>query len=345
MTDIRFLRARQATWSALVDRHPWLRWLARWGLSLASLVTGIATIVLFRRGPDYFPWVLGYLLLLWVGGVVFAHVRQLLEVRHHRLIGVVVDYTIQGLHQDLLIFLLPLYYASTTISSRNVVFLLLLLGAAVLTSIDPWYQATVLKRRWMAQVLFAFGLFSSMNIGLPLIRVRSSPALLLSAFLSVLALTPTIRRRHGLSWRRATLWTAAGALLASILVWSVRDWIPPGPLHLSAATFARGVQDLSPVEPVRAVSATDIQGWGGLVCFTAVSAPAGLREPIYHVWKHDGVPLSRIALSPIRGGRPGGYRTYSKRSDLGPDPAGTWTVDVLTTNGQLIGRVRLVVTR
>jgi hypothetical protein len=29
--------------------------------------------------------------------------------------------------------------------------------------------------------------------------------------------------------------------------------------------------------------------------------------------------------------------------DLGPDPAGAWRVDVLTADGQLIGRVHLTV--
>jgi hypothetical protein len=98
------------------------------------------------------------------------------------------------------------------------------------------------------------------------------------------------------------------------------------------------------VEPIRKVSAADLQAWGELVCYTAVSAPAGLREPIYHLWRKDGIQVARVALSTIKGGRPGGYRTYSKRSDLGADLVGRWTVDVLTVQGQLIGRVRLVVT-
>ncbi len=317
---------------------------ARWGLSLASLLSGIATLIIFRRGADYFPWILGYLLLLWAGGVVFAHLRQAFEARGRRIVRVVVDYAIQGLHQDLLLFLLPIYYASTTLSSRNALFLLLLTAAALLTSIDPWYQATVLRYPWMGHALFAFGLFSSLNVGLPLIRVRSGWALLLSAVLSLLALTPAVRSRFALPWRMAALGAALAAFLATTLVWWGRDLIPPGPLHLSAATFARSVEELAPVEPIRKVSASDLHAWGGLVCFTAVSAPAGLIEPIYHLWQKNGTPFARIALSPIKGGRPGGYRTHSKRPDLGSDPVGQWTVDVVTGQGQLIGRVRLVVT-
>jgi hypothetical protein len=337
-------RRAQDTWMALANRYPWVRWIAKWGLSLVSFLSGLLTLMVFRRGIDHFSWILGGLLLLWVGGVAFAHLRQVLDARNHRMMRIVMDFTIQSLHHDLLLFLLPIYYASTTLSSRNAIFFFLLLAAAVLTAIDPWYQATILRYRWAAPVLFAFGFFASMNVGLPLIWVRSAWALVLSALLSQLALIPALRRGFTQSWRNAALLAALCGSLAAAIAWSFRDWIPPGPLHLSAGTFARSSEGLVPMEPVRNVSAADLNRWGGLVCFTAISAPAGLRERIYHLWRKDGTVVTRSALSPIKGGRPGGYRTYSKRSDLGTDPTGRWTVDVLTGQGQLIGRVRLVVT-
>jgi len=342
--DTPLVRRAQEKWTSLRGQHRWLRWTARWGASLASLLAGIATLIVFQRGPDYIPWVLGYLLLLWAGGVVFAHFRQVLEARQHRIARVALDYTLQGLHQDLLLFLLPIYYASTTVSSRNVLFLLLIAAGTLLTSIDPWYQASILRYPWMAPALFAFGLFASLNVGLPLIKVRSGMALVASTFLTLLALIPFIRRRLSLSWRQAVLGCALGGLLGALAIWSMRGWIPPAGLYLTAASFARSVDQMTPIDPISNTSAATLQAWGGLVCFTAVSAPVGLTELIYHVWRKDGVPFARIALSPIKGGRPGGYRTYSRRSDLGSDPVGKWTVDVLTAQGQLIGRVRLRVT-
>jgi hypothetical protein len=342
--DAPLVRRAQEKWASLKGQHRWLGWTARWGLSLASLLAGIATLIVFQRGPDYFPWVLGYLLLLWVGGVLFAHFRQVLEARQHRIARVALDYTLQGLHQDLLLFLLPIYYASTTLSSRNILFLLLITAGTLLTSIDPWYQSTVLRYPWMAPALFAFGLFASLNVGLPLVKVRSGVALASSAFLTLLALIPFIRRRFSLSRRQAALGCALGGLFGAAAVWSIRDWIPPAGLYLSAATFARSVDQMTPIDPISSAPAATLRAWDGLVCFTAVSAPVGLSEPIYHFWRKDGAPIARIALSPIKGGRPGGYRTYSRRSDLGSDPVGKWTVDVLTAQGQLIGRVSLRVT-
>jgi hypothetical protein len=344
MPDTSLFRWSYDTWTALAERHRWLQWVAKWGISAASLLLGILTLIVFRRGVEYFPWILGYLILLWVGAVVFTHIRKALELRNRRLVRLALDFTIQNLHQDLLLFLLPIYYAGTTLSSANVVFLLLLAIAALLTTIDPWYQATVLRYPVAGHVLFVFGLFASLNVGLPLIRLRSAWALVLSAALSLLALAPAVRRRFALSWSSAILRAALMACLGATLLWFVRGWIPPGALHLSSATFARSVERLEPVEPIRRASAAELQAWGGLVCYTAVSAPAGLREPIYHLWRKDGVQVGLVALSPIKGGRPGGYRTYSKRSEFGLDLVGHWTVDVLTVQGQLIGRVRLVVT-
>ncbi len=76
MLDTSLFRWSYDTWTALAERHRWLQWAARWGVSAASLTLGILTLIVFRRGADYFPWILGYLILLWVGGVVFAHIRQ-----------------------------------------------------------------------------------------------------------------------------------------------------------------------------------------------------------------------------------------------------------------------------
>jgi hypothetical protein len=101
---------------------------------------------------------------------------------------------------------------------------------------------------------------------------------------------------------------------------------------------------MEPVDPFTSVSLAQFREWGGIVAYTAVYAPAGLRETISHVWLRDGTPFGTIRLSPVLGGRTEGYRTYSWRSDLGPSPAGRWTVDAVTASGQLIGRVRFTVT-
>jgi hypothetical protein len=46
-----------------------------------------------------------------------------------------------------------------------------------------------------------------------------------------------------------------------------------------------------------------------------------------------------VSLSPVRGGRREGFRTYSRKTAFPADPVGRWTVDVTTSAGQLIGRL------
>jgi hypothetical protein len=101
---------------------------------------------------------------------------------------------------------------------------------------------------------------------------------------------------------------------------------------------------LEPVDPVRRIPIEAFRSWGRISAFSAISAPAGLREPVTHVWQKDGRTVSRFPLTAVRGGRPGGFRTYSWKSDLGPQPVGLWRVEVRTAYDQLIGQMSLEVT-
>ena len=334
----------QRRWTAFTEQFVWLRWVERWGLSAGSLVLGALTLFIFRRGIEYFAWFIGYLVLLLLGGVAFAEARRSLRDRGRKVIGIVVDYTVQVLFHGLLLFLLPIYYASTTFASWNGLFFLVLAAAALVTAVDPWYRAILIRFRWIEIVLFGFGLFASLNVAFPLIGVRSSRGLILSGALSILALAPIFRRAGTCSWRDALLKAGTWGVGVVILLWLVRGWLPPVPLHLARASFARTVLRLEPFQPVSTLAVAELKSWGELTVFTAVAAPAGLREPIVHEWRKDGVVVARIALSAVRGGRAGGFRTYSRKSDLGSNPVGSWTVDVLTDQSQLIGRVRLRVT-
>jgi hypothetical protein len=51
--------------------------------------------------------------------------------------------------------------------------------------------------------------------------------------------------------------------------------------------------------------------------------------------------VSTVQLqTPVQGGRAGGFRTFSRKTDFPPNVYGRWTVDVVTASGQLIGRLR-----
>jgi hypothetical protein len=336
-----FLRQRSF---AVLDRAAWRAFVVRWAVSIASLVGGLATLVVFRRGVPHVGWIAGYVVVLWLLFAALAQLRARLEARGRRLVVVAADYTIQTLYHGLLLFVLPGYFASTTFDGITLPFLVVLGLAALLTTVDPWYRVLIHPRPWAGRLLFAVAIFAGLNVALPLVGVPPAWALPGSAALAGLSLAPAWVEQAG-SWPRAAGYAVLAAVGAATLGWLGLPAIPPAPLHLVRPTIARGIANLEPVEPVGdRLSAGTLAAWGGLVAYTPVAAPAGLRQPIAHEWRRDGRLVTRVPLpTPVLGGRSAGFRTHSRKTDFGADTAGRWSVDVVTASGQLIGRVRFIV--
>ncbi len=320
-----------------------LAWLRRWGISCASLVGGLLTLFVFRRELPHASWIIGYLLLLWLLVAVMLQVRDALaasERRVHRLVVTAGDYTIQTLYHGVLLFLLPAYWASTTVTSVNVVFFVVLVTLALLATFDPWYAALVRGRPWTTYVFFLVAVFGALNVALPLVGVPPHVALLLSAWIAMVALTPAVRRARRWPWPRAVAVAAAAGVMAAGLVSVGRAAIPPVPLFLARAALAWPVGPLATLEPApRAIPLAELRA-RGLVARTAIYAPAGLDQPVEHVWRRNGRVVDTVALSPVHGGRREGFRTFSRKTSFPADAVGRWSVDVMTTAGQLIGRLR-----
>ncbi len=76
--------------------------------------------------------------------------------------------------------------------------------------------------------------------------------------------------------------------------------------------------------------------------YSAIFSPKDLNIKIVHEWQfYDKMQKKWIKDAtielPVVGGRDGGFRTYSMRSNLA---YGKWQVNVKTTEGQIIGRLR-----
>jgi hypothetical protein len=328
---------RPATWAR---GKTWWTFLRRWGISLASLTSGSVTLVIFRRGVPRVGWIIGYVVVLWLLFAVLSQLRDAFLARgRHRMVAAG-EYTIQTLYHGLLLFVLPGYFASTTFDSITVVFFAALAVAAFLTTVDPWYRGVVHPRPWLGLTFFGFSLFSGLNVALPLVGVPPAGAVVASAALGALGLTPTFFHRGG-RWPVAAAQAGTVAVFAVLAAWLARPAVPPAPVSLVRPTLARAVVDLEPVDPVTRVTLDQLRAWGGLVAFTPVAAPAALRQPIEHRWSHEGRLVSTVRLTtPVQGGRTAGFRTYSRKTDFPHDAPGRWTVDVLTASGQLIGRLR-----
>jgi hypothetical protein len=329
---------------AVTDWAAWRAFLTRWAVSIASLVGGVLALVVFRRGVPHVGWIVGYVVVLWLLFTVLTQGRQRLLDRGRRLVLVAGEYTVQTLYHGLLLFVLPGYFASTTFDAITAPFFLVLAGAALLTTIDPWYRAVVHPYPWAGRALFAFAIFAGLNVALPLVGVAPAWAIRGSAALAGLALMPAFLGRPR-AWPRAAGRALAAAAVAAAVVWAALPAIPPAPLQLAGPTLARAVVNLEPVDPVGPrVPAARLAEWGGLTAYTPVVAPTGLRQAVAHRWRHEGRLVSTVALpTPVLGGRAAGFRTYSRKSDFPAAAAGRWSVDVVTASGQLIGRLRFTV--
>lgn len=311
-----------------------------WGISIASAVGGLLTLFVFRRGLPHVSLIVGYVLLLWILVAVLVQTRGVLaasERKTHRFVLAATEYTVQTLYHGVLLFLLPAYWAATTLTSWNVIFLLLLAALTLLATVDPWYHVVVHPYPWMGYVFFVVSLFGALNLALPLVYVPPAWALLSSAWLATVALTPAVCRARGWSWRLGFAVTALVGFFVAAGVVYIRIAIPPAPLFLANSRVAWDVGTIDSLEPPSPIPASALQSQG-LVAHTAIYAPAGLRTPVQHVWRQNGVIINVIGLT-VEGGRQQGYRTFSRKHSFPADPAGRWTVDVMT-RGQLIGRLR-----
>jgi hypothetical protein len=327
--------------------RPFVAWLRRWGVSFASLGGGVLTLFVFRRGLPHVAWIVGYLLLLWLLFAVLVEVRQSLEASERtsrRFIVTAADYTLQTLYHGLLLFVLPAYWAATTLTSWNAPFFGLLVGLAVLATFDPWYQALVHPRPWLGYVFFVVSIFAALAVALPLVGLPPFPSLVASALLASVALAPAVRRARRLDWPGAFRLTLAAGVVAATAVALGRGFIAPAPLFMAQGALTWGLGAIDSIEPaVEAIPARDLKQ-RGLVAYTAIYAPAGLSQRVSHVWRQNGRVVTVVDLSPVRGGRREGFRTWSRKSTFPADPVGRWTVDVTTSSGQLIGRLRFRVT-
>ncbi|MNV70178.1 hypothetical protein D3C71_1631240 [compost metagenome] len=110
---------------------------------------------------------------------------------------------------------------------------------------------------------------------------------------------------------------------------------------MTEVAISTQLQDRTPGDSLHQVSVAQLSR-DGLYAYTAINAPRGLDERIYHVWKFNGKEVDRIALD-IHGGRKEGYRAWTHKQNFPGNPVGKWQVQVLTEDGQVIGVLRFVV--
>lgn len=315
-----------------------------WLHSLWALAFGIGVMWLGARNVAYLRIAVIHVAFIWATSMALPFiVRGGGLSRPWRLrVQLVINYFNKNFYQQLLFFILPVYWLSTTPGSRNVLFVMLIATAAVLSTMDLVYDRHVAVRRVLTALFFAFSVFACAAAALPILwQIRSVNALWMAAVVAAVGATTLIMSEKRIDWQRT--WFAGGLIVLGLflIVEYGRPFIPPAPLRVDAATFGTQVDMRNGPEIRKAISSTPTDPRGQVYVVTAIHAPSGLHDRVRHVWYHGDLPIKRSRWYDVDGGRKEGYRLWTPLS-LSPELAGeALHVDVETEGGQLIGRAWL----
>ncbi|SDM69292.1 Protein of unknown function [Franzmannia pantelleriensis] len=249
----------------------------------------------------------------------------------------------QLIHQETLFFSLPFLLATTVWASGQALFTLLILGLALLSILDPLYFKLAERYRWVYFAFHAQCVFVVVLVTLPIMfQLTTSQSLFYALALMVVFSLPSLM--HLVRPKRLRSWLAmlGLTLLLASAAWAGRAWVPPANLWLTGSALAPHL-DVETRTPNGSVALTrDALAESGLYAYTAIRAPRGLQEEIFHEWRHAGELIDRIPLT-IHGGRQQGYRAWTRKQNFPAEADGRWRVDVVTASGQRLGVLRFTV--
>jgi hypothetical protein len=326
-----------------------------WLHSVYALLLGCSVIAFAQKGFEHARWLLASLGAAWLLVVAIFRLdagQKAREVRapaKAKIRFFVMTYVLKNLYQGMLFFLLPFYWKSATISSSNALFLGLLAGCALLSTVDLVFDRVLMRWALVGALFHGLTLFACMNLVIPALlpETRTLWTLLFAAGAAVLGFW-TIHLRTSLlhdSRYIAVLVLSLGVGVGSAYV--LRRAIPPVPMYMVSG--AVGPSLLADGRLAMEVTSLHAAVLRQVIAVTDVVVPGGQGDRLVHVWRHDGVELHRASEETSRVEGPSGevrLRSALFAEESLPDElTGPWRVDVETDDGQLVGRTRFTVER
>lgn len=321
--------------SRLIRRYPGT-------VALFGFCSGIASFVLVERHAGLAKVIAVIMLVSWLWLMLENSLRLALE----RWFGWKVPppllrYVTQMVHQESLFFIIPFFFITTTWNSGQSVFTALLGVAALVSLVDPLYYKWLAPRRWVYLAFHALTLFAVLLTALPIIFHLTTPqSYQLALGIAVALALPSLSGLFA-TWNwKSVLGMLALAATVGFAGWMGRTWVPPATLWLTDVAVTTSFDNASrePGDRLRQLTNQELHD-NGLYAFTAINAPRGLKERIYHEWTHNGRQVDRIPLD-ISGGREAGYRAWTHKRNFPEHAEGRWRVRVVTEAGQMIGMLR-----
>jgi hypothetical protein len=310
-----------------------------WLHSAYALFLGIGIMWLGTRNYTFLRVTVFHVGFIWLSSLflpkLLNHPR--LAERWGLRLRLFINFFNKNLYQQVLFFILPIYFASATLSSGNFIFVVLLGISAVLSTLDVVYDRHLSVRQSLTAIFFAFNLFALINVMLPVLwSVSNTWTTRISA---VLAAGGFATLYNPFSQPRR-LRIEFGVLAVTLLLAGVefgRSFIPPAPLRLVGVQFGSDFQQesmrvapaLTVLEPGRAQQ---------LYGLSAIKAPLGLSERVHHRWYKNGKLFWASPYYEVTGGREQGFRLWTRVTMDSIESGTTVRIDVETEGGQLIGR-------
>lgn len=322
----------------IAERYPWI-------IPLFGFVSGVASFFLVERKQEQFAQIISILMLaswLWLA------MENLLQRGISHWFGikvppVILRYVNQLVHQESLFFVIPFFFITTAWNSGQLVFTSVLIIAALVSIIDPLYYHWLAPRRWLYFSFHGITLFAALLAALPLIfHLPTSKSYLWALGISAVLSSPGIARSFSeIWWKRVPIMLLVIAITFGAGL-AARHWIPPASIWLTQVAITNRIDNTShsPTKKLKVI--TQEQLHQGVYAYTAIHAPRGLRERIYHAWYQDGKEFDRIPLD-ISGGNEDGYRSWSHKMNFPKDAAGNWRIQVETEARQVLGILRFQV--
>jgi hypothetical protein len=345
-------RAEPSPRGGFFARHGRKLW---WLHSLYALGLGIFVVLFARKGFAHSRWLVAslggaWLLLLVTFRLFGSGKERVIAGRGAKVRYFVVTYALKNLYQGMLFFLLPFYWQSASLDAPNRWFIVVLGLCAIASTLDVIFDQVIMRWRSLASVLYAVTLFGCLNLTIPALlpQNRSLHVLIAAAGIAAFALWSfhvSMRVfQQPLAALLAILILVGLVAGSSAAVYEFRHVVPPVPMHVTAAGVGpRQLDDGRLALEVKTIHASLL---GDLIAVTEVVVPGGEGDRLRHVWRRRGQwVLRRGDTERIPGGPKGTVRLKSRLAadELPIEPAGQWTVDVETEDGQLVGRARFTV--
>lgn len=319
---------------ALTERFPW-------AMPIFGFGSGLASFFLVERKEEIAQIIAIMMLASWcwltLEKVLRGYVTNWFGVQ---LPSPLLSYCAQLVHQESLFFIIPFFFISTAWNSGQMFFTGLLLIAALVSIVDPIYFRWLAPRRWLYFTFHGITLFAVLLTALPIIfQLPTSKSYALSLGIALAITLPNVASELAWRWWKRIIVVIVLAAATSVFAFIVRPWVPPATLWLTQVAITDSIDsdNRSPENSLTVVSQEQL--YKGLFAYTAIHAPRGLNERIYHEWQLNGQVVDRVALE-INGGREAGYRAWSHKVNFPENSLGRWQIRVVTEANQLIGMLR-----